>query len=166
MKISDHISYREAIKSNTAIRYGILNLPDKDHIEAMKLLAEKIFEPVRKVNNKPIAVTSFFRNERLNSIIGGSSSSQHMSGEAMDIDADIYSNGITNGWIFHYIRKNLDFDQLIAEFPDKYGRPRWIHVSYSKRGNRNMALVAKKKKFGNKIKTVYEIYDPKKHLIK
>ena len=139
-KISKHISYKEATQSNTAIRKGIENIPDATQLKAMKALAQNVFEPVRSYFNKPIRVNSFFRSVALNKAIGGSSSSQHCKGEAIDIDA---TNGFTNKQIFDYIRDNLEFDQLILEYPDSKGEASWIHVSYTnKRENRKQILVA------------------------
>ena len=77
MKISDHITYAEAIHSQTAKRKGIDNTPNPNQIEAMKLLAEKVFEPLREWIGGPIKVNSFFRSPELNTKIGGSKTSQH-----------------------------------------------------------------------------------------
>ena len=89
MKISDHITYAEAIHSNTAKRKGIDNTPNPNQIEAMKLIAEKVFEPLREWAGGPIKVNSFFRSPELNTAIGGSKTSQHCKGQAIDID-DVY----------------------------------------------------------------------------
>ena len=152
-KISDHITFHEATKSQTATRHGISNFPNEKQISAMECLAENVFEPLRAfMGNKPIAITSFFRSEKLNKKIGGSSRSQHCKGEAMDIDADVFG-GMTNSEIFHCIKDNLEFDQMIWEFGDDEN-PDWVHVSYCSDGkNRNRILKAKKE--GKK--TVYEI---------
>ena len=142
-KISDHVSWAEATKSQTAIRYGIDNTPDATAIEKMRLVANLIFDRVRDHFNKPIGVASFYRCLKLNTAIGGAQGSQHMSGEAMDIDADIFDNGITNKQIFNYIRSHLDFDQLIGEVEKDNGDFEWIHASYkSTADNRNNALIA------------------------
>ena len=117
MKISAHISFAEATKSQTAIRHGLDNKPNSVQMANMKYTAEKVFEPIRKHFGKPIAVTSFFRSEELNKRIGGSTTSQHCKGEAMDIDADLYG-GMTNAQIFANIKKHLTFDHLIWEFGD------------------------------------------------
>ena len=114
MKISDHITYAEAIHSNTAKRKGIDNTPSEAQVEAMRLLAEKIFEPLRKWVGGPIKVNSFFRSETLNEAIGGVSSSQHCKGQAIDID-DVYGRK-TNADMYHWIQMNLDYDQMIWEF--------------------------------------------------
>ena len=89
MKISDHITYAEAIHSQTAKRKGIDNTPNPNQIEAMRLLAEKVFEPLRGWVGGPIKVNSFFRSPELNTKIGGSKTSQHCKGQAIDID-DVY----------------------------------------------------------------------------
>ena len=85
MKISDHITFAEAIHSNTAKRYSIKNIPNEEQTNNMKMLAEKIFEPLRLWVGGPIKINSMFRSEELNKAIGGSSSSQHCKGMAMDI---------------------------------------------------------------------------------
>ena len=91
----------------------------------------------------PIAVTSFYRNKKVNKVIGGAKNSQHTTGEAMDIDADVFGK-VTNKEVFFYIKDNLEFDQLIAEFINEDGVDGWVHVSYSKVKNRKQVLVAKK----------------------
>ena len=140
MKISDHITYAEAIHSNTAKRKGIDNTPSETQVEAMKLLAEKIFEPLREWVGGPIKVNSFFRSEALNESIGGASSSQHCKGQAIDID-DVYGKK-TNADMYHWIQTNLDYDQMIWEFGDE-NNPDWVHVSYvSEEKNRNRCLKA------------------------
>jgi len=138
--ISEHISIKEATFSSTATRKGIDNTPNATQIENMKLVATKVFEPLRKHFNTPIGISSFFRSEALNKAIGGSASSQHCKGEAIDIDADIFG-GVTNGEIFKYIKENLEFDQLIWEYGNTTD-PDWVHVSYSKSGNRRQILKA------------------------
>lgn len=143
-KISEHISYTEATKSRTAIKYNIDNIPNATELKRMKLLAKVVFEPLREYFGVPIAVTSFFRSKELNKKIGGSSTSQHVKGEAMDLDADVYGM-ITNKDIFYYIKDNLEFDQLIWEFGDSK-EPAWIHVSLKKCNNRKNILVAYKEK--------------------
>lgn len=126
-KISEHISYTEGIKSNTALRLGIENKPGEYELQNMELIAEKVFEPLRKAVNGPIKINSFYRCEKLNKAIGGSSKSQHCQGRAIDID-DIYGY-VSNSYMYHYIKDNLDFDQLIWEFGTEEN-PDWVHVSY------------------------------------
>ena len=152
MKISDHITYAEAIHSNTAKRKGIDNTPSEAQVEAMRLLAEKIFEPLRKWVGGPIKVNSFFRSETLNESIGGASSSQHCKGQAIDID-DVYGRK-TNADMYHWIQANLDYDQMIWEFGTDM-QPNWIHVSYvSEEKNRNKCLKAYKEHGKTKYKVI------------
>ena len=138
--ISEHISYKEATNSITAIRRGIDNVPNDEQLDNMELIAEEVFEPLREWVNGPIKINSFFRCPDLNKAIGGSSKSQHCHGQAIDID-DIYGK-VANSEMYHYIKENLDFDQLIWEFGDD-DNPNWVHVSYvSKESNRNRCLKA------------------------
>ena len=106
--ISDHITYAEAIHSNTAKRKGIDNTPNPTQIAAMITVAEMVFEPLRKWAGGPIKVNSFFRSTSLNEAVGGVSSSQHCKGEAIDLD-DVYGCK-SNAEMFMHIRENLDFD--------------------------------------------------------
>ncbi|MDD4515624.1 D-Ala-D-Ala carboxypeptidase family metallohydrolase [Massilibacteroides sp.] len=141
MKISDHISLAEATKSITAQRLGIDNTPDDKTIDRMKLVANHIFEPLRNYFGVPIKIESFYRCETLNKVIGGAVGSQHLIGEAMDIDDDF--GEISNRQIFVYIAQYLEFDQLIWEFGND-NSPDWVHASYST-NNRHKLSVAYKK---------------------
>jgi len=140
--ISKHISYKESIKSNTATRLGIENKPNEEQLKNMKLLAEKVFEPLREEVGGPIKVNSFFRSPELNKAIGGSTKSQHCHGQAIDID-DTFGYK-KNAEMYYFIKSELDFDQMIWEFgTDK--NPDWVHVSYvSPEKNRNRCLKAYK----------------------
>ena len=140
--ISEHITYREGVYSTTALRLGLNNDPTKAHLTNMELLAEKIFEPLRKHVNGPIKINSFYRGPELNKAIGGSSKSQHCEGRAMDIDDDF--GYMSNADMFEYIKNNLSFDQMIWEFGNS-DNPNWVHVSYvNEDANRNRCLLAYK----------------------
>jgi hypothetical protein len=117
-------------------------MPTAEHIENFKKLAANIFQPIREHFGKPIIISSGYRSAELNKAIGGSLSSQHSSGEAIDIDMD--GTDITNAQIFNYIKENLNFDQMIWEFGTDTN-PDWVHVSFaSNRSQRKQILVAKK----------------------
>ncbi|HEY5587562.1 MAG TPA: D-Ala-D-Ala carboxypeptidase family metallohydrolase [Candidatus Paceibacterota bacterium] len=139
-RLSEHLTLAEATKSQQAVRLGISNNPNKKQLEAMILIAIKVFEPIRKHFNTVIGVSSFFRGEILNTLIGGSNTSQHCKGEAMDIDADIFGK-LTNKQIFDFAKLNLSFDQLIWEYGND-SQPDWVHISYSENGNRKQILRA------------------------
>ena len=138
-RISKHISYKEAVGSNYAKQKGIKNKPNEEQVENMKLLAEKVFEPLREWVDAPIKVNSMFRSLELNTALKGSKTSSHMKGEAMDITS---MGGKSNLEMFHYIKDNLEFDQLIWEFGKE---PKWLHVSFNKDNNRKQVLVTKKR---------------------
>jgi len=141
-KISENISYKEAVRSETAKRLGISNKPKKEHIENMELIAEKIFQPLREWVDHPIRINSFYRSEELNSRIGGAISSAHKEGLAIDITS---LGEKTNLEMFHYIKDHLDYDILINEYPNEEGEPKWIHVSWNKKKNRKQVLEIKRK---------------------
>ena len=146
--ISKHVSYREGVYSRTADRLGLKNDPTEEHLDNMKLLSEKIFEPLRDHVGGPIKINSFYRGPELNAAIGGSAKSQHCNGKAIDID-DTFGHA-TNAEMYIWIKKNLDFDQRIGEFGDDKN-PNWVHISYvSKDKNRNRCLKAYKE--NNKTK--------------
>tara|TARA_R100001530_G_scaffold40616_1_gene31187 strand:+ start:3301 stop:3759 length:459 start_codon:yes stop_codon:yes gene_type:complete len=150
--ISDHITYAEAIHSNTAKRKRIDNTPNPTQVDAMKLTAERVFEPLREWVGGPIKVNSFFRSVALNEAIGGVSSSQHCKGQAIDLD-DVYGRK-SNAEMYHWIKENICFDQLIWEFGTDMN-PNWIHVSYvSKEDNRNRCLKAYKESYKTKYKVI------------
>lgn len=131
MKISEHLELAELIRSESAKRNGLTNMPTPEHIENFKLLADNIFEPIRTHFRCPIFISSGYRSAELNKLIGGATTSQHSLGQAIDIDMDGTNNGITNKMIF-YFAKSLPFDQLIWEFGTGVN-PDWVHISYSDR---------------------------------
>jgi len=141
--ISKHISMKEATKSITALRLGIDNTPNADAINNMKVLAEKVFEPLREWVGGPIKINSMYRSPALNEAIGGSSKSQHCckgGASAIDID-DVYGHK-TNAEMFHFLKDELSFDQMIWEFGNE-DNPDWVHISYvSQEKNRNRILKA------------------------
>ena len=142
--ISNHISYKEATYSRTATRLDINNEPNDEQMDNMCLVAEEVFEPLRIWVGGPIKINSFFRSPELNKAIGGSSKSQHCHGQAIDLD-DTFGRA-TNAEMYEFIKKYLDFDQMIWEFGND-DNPDQVHVSYvSEEENRNRRLKAYKEK--------------------
>lgn len=152
MQLSKNLSLAEVIRSETAKRKGISNMPTEAHIENFKLLAEKVFQPIRDHFGVPIHISSGYRSKALNESIKGSSTSQHCSGEAIDIDMD--GTAIKNAEIFNFIKDNLEFDQLIWEFGTD-ANPDWVHVSYESTGKQRKQILKAKKVGG---KTTYVPY--------
>jgi hypothetical protein len=146
MQLSKNLTLAEVIRSETAKRKGISNMPTPEHIENFKKLAENVFQPIRDHFGVPIHISSGYRSVALNKAIKGSSTSQHCSGEAIDIDMDTTS--ITNKQIFDYIKDNLEFDQLIWEFGTDTN-PDWVHVSYESTGRQRKEIL-KARKSGNR----------------
>ena len=131
MKLSKHLSLAEVQRSESAKRNGISNTPTPEHIENLKALAEKIFQPIRDHFKKPIRISSGYRSKELNAKVGGSATSQHSKGQAIDLDND--GTDITNRQIFDFVKDNLNFDQLVYEFGDD-DNPNWVHISYNRNG--------------------------------
>ena len=141
-RISKHVSWKEGTYSRTGERLDLDNTPNEEQLKCMKAIAENIFEPLREWVGGPVKINSFFRGEPVNTAIGGSTRSQHMKGQAIDID-DTFKHK-TNAEMFHFIKDNLDFDQLIWEFGTD-DNPNWVHVSYvTHRDNRKKLTIAKK----------------------
>lgn len=143
--ISEHITYKEATYSPTAIRNGIENTPNPETLERMKIVAVACFEPLRRWYGKPIKINSFFRCDALNRLVGGSKTSGHVKGDSIDIDAGSVEE---NKKIFDWAKANLKYDQLINEFDYS-----WIHISFRLGDNRNESLEALKDARG---KTYYK----------
>lgn len=150
MQLSKHLELAEVIRSSTAKRLGIKNEPTTIHLENLKILALHIFEPIRNHFGRPIFISSGYRSAALNKATpGASTTSQHSTGEAIDIDMD--GTDVTNAQIFEFIKENLEFDQLIWEFGSK-SNPDWVHVSYESTGKQRKQILIATKVGG---KTVY-----------
>lgn len=149
-KVSAYITLKEATRSDQGKRLGISNQPNDWELENLKLSA-KIFDKLREFHGKPIYVSSFFRSKELNKAIEGSSdTSAHLAGSisgrresAIDIDCDVFDNGLSNKEAFEFIRKLGGFDQLIWEFGTDEN-PDWVHFSVRAEGNRGQVLRSKR----------------------
>jgi zinc D-Ala-D-Ala carboxypeptidase len=162
MQLSKNLALSEVTRSETAKRRGISNMPTPEHIENFKKLAENVFQPIRDHFGVPIRISSGYRSAALNKAIGGAGktvngvyipSSQHCTGEAIDIDMD--GTTVTNAEIFNYIKDNLNFDQLIWEFGTDTN-PDWVHVSYDSAGKQRKQILKAKRAAGGK--TTYVPY--------
>lgn len=147
MKLSQHFDLSEFTRSESAKREGLDNTPTSEHLENIKILCEKVLEPIR-LRYGSINISSGYRSKMLNHFIGGAVNSDHCLGRAVDLDMDDVGTGVTNKEIFDYIKDNLEIDQLINEF--NYS---WIHVGYRQGANRKQVLKAVKEKG----KTVYQL---------
>ena len=150
MKLSNNFSLAEMLKSETALRLDIDNVPNDEEIDNMIALCENVLQPVRDELGR-VNVNSGFRCLELNRALKSKDTSQHTKGEAADIE--IY--GLSNYDLAEWIQDNLEFDQLILEFwydeddeeKNPTGDPNmgWVHVSYKANGdNRNQVLTINK----------------------
>jgi hypothetical protein len=149
MNLSKHVTKSEFELSPTAVRLGIDNQMNEEQTTKAILLCVNVFEPIRAKVGHPIKVNSGFRSAKLNKKIGGSTSSQHCKGEAMDLD-------LHEKDIFQWIIKNITFDQLIWEGGNQHSAD-WFHISYKKDGNRNQVLRMIKKQ-GQTLYVPYTSY--------
>ena len=129
-KLSENFTVAEYIKSQTATRHGIDNSLSKEHLENAKKLFANVVQPIREKFGVTI-ITSGYRSPELNAKIGGSSKSQHCKGQAIDID-DVYGYK-TNAEMYHWIKENLDFDQMIWEFGTDMNLTGYIYHTYQKK---------------------------------
>lgn len=157
-QITPHFSYRELTRSETARRHGVANTPSHADLANITYTAHQL-EKVRTYLNdkyqKPIfiIVTSCFRSEKVNKLVGGSKTSAHRFGLAADCDATGFTSKAFAKEIIEMRDKGLiDFDQLILEYPER-GDGAWVHIGFKKDGvgQRNQVLTAVK--YGRK--TVY-----------
>jgi len=150
MQLSPHFKLNEFTKSETAIRKRIDNTPGPAHAKNLKLVCEKILEPVRNHFGKPVRINSGYRGPALNAAVGGSSKSQHCNGQAVDFEID----GLPNPELAKWVAENCEFDQIILEFYDPKEGPNsgWVHASYAEGANRKQKLTA----VTEKGKTVYK----------
>jgi len=154
MKISDNVTLAEVTKNKTASQYGLDNNPTPEHLENLKKVCNRIFEPLRKgLGGKPIFISCGYRGASVNAKTkGASKTSYHCSGHALDLDADVFG-GATNAQIFHYIKENLEYAELIWEYGTDIN-PDWVHVAYHE--GKNVKETLKCKSLNGKPK--YEKY--------
>lgn len=139
---SKYFSLNEFLRSQTASRLNITEQfnPPPTVVKNLQLLVDNVLDPLREAIGEPIIISSGYRCPKLNASIPGSSkTSQHMTGEAADIEA---TGLMTNADLFRKIQElNLPFDQMIWEFGTKQN-PAWIHVSFSSRHRRQILHIS------------------------
>ena len=135
-----YFNLKEFIKSKTAEKNNIDNTPDEMVIGNLDKLVKNILDPLRESFNHPIKITSGYRCNKLNILVGGVKNSQHLTGKA----ADIYPIGTSFEELVSFIKnwiKDKEFDQCIIE---KKGKSNWIHISYNELNNRHKLFTIKK----------------------
>jgi len=141
MELSKSFTLNELTKSQEATRLGIDNIPNEEQIQNLKILCEKILQPLRDYYGMPVSVSSGYRSVALCEAIGSSAKSQHTKGQAADFE--IF--GVANKDVADFIVQNLEYDQCILEFWNENDpNSGWIHCSYSSNNNRKQYLKAYK----------------------
>lgn len=134
-----YFTLHELTRSSMAESYIIKNIPSTDEIVALNALVDNILDPARTAIGQPIIVTSGYRCPELNKRVGGVATSQHTRGEAADITLKNRNNNLL---LARTIYELGTFDQLILESADRRATQcDWIHVSYSRTGNRHQTLI-------------------------
>ena len=152
MKLTANFTLDELVKSQTAVRKDINNMPNPDQIENLKALAANILQPVRSHFDKPLIISSGFRCAELCIAIGSSINSQHAKGEAADFE--IW--GTSNEELAKWIKSELEYDQLILEFwSEDNPNSGWVHCSFSLNGNRKQYLRAYKENGSTKYEQIF-----------
>lgn len=146
MNLTKNFTLEEMLHSDTAAIKHIKNTTDDTKvIENLRLLCENILQPIRDFVGRPVIVTSGYRSPQVNKLVGGSKTSQHLTGQAADILIKGYSRGDMQQ-LFRWIQNSdLPFDQLISEgvFPQSqltghYRNVPWIHISFGPRNRRQV----------------------------
>lgn len=157
-QLTEHFTLEELTVSPTAKKLGIPNVPTPEHIANMKYCCEKILEPVRAHFGKPVTINSSYRSPAVNKAVGGSKTSQHVNGQAIDFEIQGLDNKVVADWV----ADNLEFDQVILEFYSSGDKNSgWVHASIKKEGgNRRQRLVATKSKAGGTVYSAVADFDP------
>lgn len=144
MRLSQHFTLMEAMKSQTGERMGLDNTPPNEVIPRLVFVAETILEPIRANYGVPFSPNSWYRGPALNHAIGGAPSSQHVKGEAVDIEVP----GVSNIDLAKWVNMHLKFDQLILEAWDGVNPASgWVHVSAKTGEQRGQVLTYSKGKY-------------------
>lgn len=132
MQLSEHFHLSEFVRSQTADAMGISNVPPPEAVRRLHMLCLRVLEPVRQHINCPLIVTSGYRSPRLNQAIGGSPTSSHIDGQAVDIYAACLDAPELKDVILRIVP---EFDQLYLHRKNNF-----VHVSYRVGNNRNQVL--------------------------
>ena len=134
-----YFSYSEFFKSDTAVKHRVSNIPDDAQLSQVlgniKALVLNVLDPLRARVGRPVIITSGYRSQRVNELVGGSKTSQHLSGKAADFHVQGYTPRQMDE-LWHTIQMYYDFDQLIF-----YPAKNIIHVSWNGEKNRQQAWV-------------------------
>ena len=141
MRLSNNFTLEELCASATAKQHKVQNVPNKQTIENLGCLVQNLLQPLRDKLTRPIIVTSGYRSPELNKLVGGASNSQHVLGQAVDIQV----SGMSPRTLAEFVtRTGLTFDQMIVE---EVGNTSWLHLSYTRKFNRKERLLYRRGKY-------------------
>ena len=152
---AESFSYKEFVRSQTALRKGIKNEPTDEEWECIEKLAVNILQPVRNEFGR-IRITSGFRSVELCEAVGSNKNSNHARGQAADIEPIDPKTKLID--VVEFICSGLEYRAVIAEyFPDG-----WIHVAYREGGNiKKLKLKDEKHSYEevslNYLKSLYDV---------
>lgn len=129
----------EFLYSDTANKHQVANIPCDEELLAVlnniNALVDNVLDPLRAMIAHPIIITSGYRCQRVNELVGGSKTSQHLLGKAADFHVQGYTPQQMD-MIYRTMQMYYDFDQLIF-YPSK----NIIHVSWNGDKNRQESWV-------------------------
>ena len=150
--VSKNFTFEELFRSSTAKALGIDNTPNATIAKRLEDVVINVLQPLRDLWGQPIIISSGYRCNTLNAAVGGSPSSQHMLGEAVDIRTKSDSRDDNMALLKCFLRSGIPYDQTIAENVDSKGRPDWIHISFTtRRANRHKRTTMKRDSRGRAV---------------
>lgn len=137
MKLTEHFTLEELTKSTTATAHGYANTPNADQIYNLRILCERVLEPARLKIGKPIVITSGFRSDTVNKLVGGVANSWHRYGQACDIHVNSKSEADE---LAHACLESELCDKCIYE---RKGKSQWLHVQWGYNARHNYCSIIK-----------------------
>ncbi|VXB85511.1 Peptidase M15 [Enhydrobacter sp. 8BJ] len=153
-KVTPDFWYSELIHSNTAMRLNLPNTPTEQHKQNLIEACTNLWQPMRKLLDKPVHINSGYRSLAVNNAVGGSKTSAHSAGFAIDFTAPSFGNPrqIVKFLADALPKNGIKFDQLILEFPDSSSA--WVHIGYKNRTGNQRGQILTAKKVGGKTQYV------------
>ena len=159
MQFTTHFSLKELTKSQEATRIGLTEQfePNEEIKQNLKTLCEKVLQPLRDALKSPINISSGYRCSKINKNIGGAKISQHVKGQAADLE--FYENGKENNFRLaqEVLRSKIIFDQMILEY-GTFEKPEWIHISYDSTKTIQRGEILRKDEIGYTKIDAYKIW--------
>jgi len=124
-QLSKYFALSEMTVSQSAARRGLKNIPFGKQLDNLRSTAEKM-DAIREMLGHPVLVSSGYRNAEVNALVGGSKTSAHMQGLAVDFTCPGYGSPLAVAKAV--LAMGIEFDQLIHEFGS------WVHIGFAEPG--------------------------------